>query len=832
MVSESQTTRNQMDGSFEDKNLDIDNNSSNGHITHQKAALAKNYLKFTKNHLNVTTTAPLTPNYWEMQRTDSDHTIIRMPEFSTTYDNTQTLSHRHESTRSDGTLDANKSLNASINYPTSPLPKQTSVIPNAISLLHSSDTVDKSSVTDHSLQNYILASKSGSITYASTTAIVNTDKTVSVNNSDLLPTFVAPQEKRKIELITAATIPVEGKNTKIISALLKFPKLLSTNNEKQLMNSPKTITRSLLPESLQQPIENSDFPSATVFHQRTTVPSAIPLAKIKTSVNDKQIKALSPSNKNEKNSYFNSRKIESAVKTKGNSTVNLSTANSMVPESMKLEELDQTFINGNENKASSDKVSSSENYDLSSIIDDDIDDTFQSLIHFEKQQMGISIPKSRKAAATRIILANLSRLNGVKTLISANSNSNNGMSFKHKIVKGNIIETQKLYRGGQQIKLKLWNPVVYGHDWFANAGAIIHGNLRPLQSKIISVKSQNDKVLNGNRILGSRFFSNENQTLKLETEQVEAVNYVKNLASDGQKSEQSYQCFYVKKHCVLSAVVPFERRIGMNLAECAKFCTSSLGCHSASYSPRLSSCDVYHLKFGSKNRKMLRSVFQYYLEPRPDNSPGCSAACEANQRIILMKSPGWRLLRQSDQNEKFLTTEGNCHQYCYENKVKKNKFENRINYQCTSAVFDTKSKRCELYQTIHHDDTLIFDSSSIYYEKNCFPDRVAKLCQGSLIERQPQRILLGFLDAVFTTSTLAECFLKCFSSNSSLQNGQPFQCRSVIYFYEQKEDNCILDSKSKRNRGKDLSREMLAVVDYFDFDECLNASVLVIIIFN
>ncbi|VDN39759.1 unnamed protein product, partial [Gongylonema pulchrum] len=102
-------------------------------------------------------------------------------------------------------------------------------------------------------------------------------------------------------------------------------------------------------------------------------------------------------------------------------------------------------------------------------------------------------------------------------------------------------------------------------------------------------------------------------------------------------------------------------------------------------------------------------------------------------------------------------------------------------YHCSSAVFDRNSSRCSLYSTTFAVDFLVPDSMTIYYEKNCFPAQLAELCGEALLDRQPQRVLLGPHHAILTAVTPTECLLRCFWS---VLDGRSFQCRSLMYFYE------------------------------------------------
>uniref|UniRef100_A0A1I8ELS4 Apple domain-containing protein n=1 Tax=Wuchereria bancrofti TaxID=6293 RepID=A0A1I8ELS4_WUCBA len=395
-----------------------------------------------------------------------------------------------------------------------------------------------------------------------------------------------------------------------------------------------------------------------------------------------------------------------------------------------------------------------------------------------------------------------------------------------------------------------------GHDWLANPGAIINGFIQPLQAQIYNVErtqmeEQNNRYHQQRQIFDVKSISNDKRLNEMSKERkkqiksenliMEQMNRKKELAkacltdekgfniNDEQEStvliiytemdnnsvenklqgigkyQKTQQCFYVMNNCALSATAPFERRIGISLMECAQFCSSLLGCLSASYSTRFSICDTFHFKFGSRGKKMMKLAWHYYLEPQENNNtPECFIDCPNGENVVVTRAPGWRIAKFNGRIRKYLTTETDCLQSCYNNRYKKT-----TAYHCSSAVFDEDSSQCSLYSTIHStNNTLIRDTST----------QLAKLCDGALIERQPQQILVTFPNAILTTSTLAECLLKCFWS---LQDGQTFQCHSLMYFYEQKVDNCILNSRSKRNYRNSLRKETLTVVDYFGLDDCL-----------
>ncbi|VDN26243.1 unnamed protein product [Gongylonema pulchrum] len=161
-----------------------------------------------------------------------------------------------------------------------------------------------------------------------------------------------------------------------------------------------------------------------------------------------------------------------------------------------------------------------------------------------------------------------------------------------------------------------------------------------------------------------------------------------------------------------------------------------------------------------------------------------------------------------------------------------------------------------MYSTTFAVDFLVPDSMTIYYEKNCFPGQyfsfpmpffflytlaattqpleqegkvwkegwlaqLAELCGGALLDRQPQRVLLGPHHAILTAVTPAECLLRCFWS---VLDGRSFQCRSLMYFYEEKQNNCVLNNGSRADHPESLAVELTSIVDYFGLDACLDIS--------
>ncbi|KAK6105594.1 PAN domain family protein [Brugia pahangi] len=932
---------------------DFNNKNEKVNISNRNFPLQKNY-----------STIPFALKYWEMQRTDSGQSIIRVTTTSTALQITtgrNEFNHlniaKNDSTTSvgDNDNDNNKFNSDDIIRNEFTTLKKKSSLPQTINQQSTISANNNLNISDDK--------------FIATTAI--NIKTISTNSQNLLSKTLTIEEQTDKFHFTTAKINLTESNvdsnemqmTSINSS--KFNQIIDA--DELTLNMRKD---NFLFEKSQKPPEFSSF---SVFHLQT---STIPSSSLSTlsslsspslsassttttttiaAINDNSPMEISPadkflSNNDEKIIKLNSennQKINKIANKKqfDRKKINLDStfAKNVEFDKLKRKEIETNLMqNSNEQwqtkkaKILIDKIStthlpnnklSSNSAELSSILGNQIDNAFSNLIHLEKQQMGISIPKYENSIRG-LIFAQLPKQNGINTVMIDTADDDTGLSIKRGITKGKILEKQESFISGKPVTLELWNPIIYGHDWLANPGAIINGFVQPLQAQIHNVErtqidGQNNRYHQQRQIFDVKSISNDKRLNEMSKERkkerknenliMDQTNRKEELAkaclndekgfnnSDEQEStvliiytemdnnsvrnklqgigkyQNAQQCFYVMNNCALSATAPFERRIGISLMECAQFCSSLLGCLSASYSTRFSICDTFHFKFGSRGKKMMKLAWNYYLEPQANNNaPECFIEsslkqlkvnkairkrkqpiaaqrffkqktnangmnlkissirhdnllnyskmkkqydCLNGENVVVTKAPGWRIAKFNGRIRKYLTTEIDCLESCYNNRYKKN-----IAYHCSSAVFDEDSSRCSLYSTIQPtNNTLIRDTSTIYYEKHCFSEQLAKLCDGALIERQPQQILVTFPDAILTTSTLVKCLLKCFWS---LQDGQTFQCHSLMYFYEQKVDNCVLNSRSKQNQPNSLRKETLTVVDYFGLDDCLKISLV------
>uniref|UniRef100_A0A9J2PSR6 Apple domain-containing protein n=1 Tax=Ascaris lumbricoides TaxID=6252 RepID=A0A9J2PSR6_ASCLU len=341
------------------------------------------------------------------------------------------------------------------------------------------------------------------------------------------------------------------------------------------------------------------------------------------------------------------------------------------------------------------------------------------------------------------------------------------------------------------------------------------------------------------------------------------------------------ECFVVKKDRFLTGVSPFERRVVKSQTQCAQFCLSLDYCVSALYSS-ISTCDAFNTKSGDGQAQLLKLSGYIYLEPKPGKSSSCliDAArrssklyglslaynrampplsrlnketvdiyrtlidddnsfpadppsthfkvlkkvhfedrCQRGETMIIQKSVGWRLIRRTGREMEFTSAEEDCVFACSINLAK-----DLVPFECSSAVYDVTSRICTLSVLSagqDRNDDLISDKRAVYFEKMCLTDSLAALCERKRIERQPQHILLRHMSTAVTVSSLSACIQRCLSWRNE---GDNFQCRSVMYFHEEEVENCVLNRRTRKERPGDFIEELVSPVDYIDMGECLSRS--------
>uniref|UniRef100_A0A0R3RMT7 PAN domain protein n=1 Tax=Elaeophora elaphi TaxID=1147741 RepID=A0A0R3RMT7_9BILA len=313
------------------------------------------------------------------------------------------------------------------------------------------------------------------------------------------------------------------------------------------------------------------------------------------------------------------------------------------------------------------------------------------------------------------------------------------------------------------------------------------------------------------------------------------------------KPDLSDVCFRAYNECIVVNAQPYERRSNMQLQECKQQCMQSqngvYNCRSLVYDAANKICDFFAHQGDQLPAKLLKYYEHLYLEPTFANECDLKYAKKSkSERADSANGKVSNVMLLNDSSKKDTNQ-----QICEKGKVAKYlrtqgfKFDstNRIdlyNYNldacihaCTNNIddkgrpfgcrsFDYSHNGCSLFgEAVAPRATRYFKQSldNNYYEKICVDDDLmSDECQS--INRFPQMILVGFAEAVVTASSFTGCFENCLKSRQLFA----MNCTSAVYFYEELEQNCILNSENRQTQKNLFVEENSDIVDYFELS-CL-----------
>ncbi|VBB27355.1 unnamed protein product [Acanthocheilonema viteae] len=287
-------------------------------------------------------------------------------------------------------------------------------------------------------------------------------------------------------------------------------------------------------------------------------------------------------------------------------------------------------------------------------------------------------------------------------------------------------------------------------------------------------------------------------------------------------------CFRVYNECIIVNAQPYERRSNMQLDECKQRCMQSqngiYSCRSFVHDITNKICDFFAHRGDQLPARLLKYYEHLYLEPTFAN--GYRKASDTMRLNDLAKRDANQEICKEGKVIKYLRTEGfkldsanridlraynldACIDACTNNMDDKGH-----PFACHS--FDYSESGCSLFgeaATLRGTTQLKQNSDANYYEKICVDNNLmSSECQS--INRFPQMILVGFAEAVMTTQSFIGCFENCLKSRKLFA----MNCTSAVYFYEELEQNCILNSENRQTQKNLFVEENADIVDYFEIN--------------
>ncbi|VIO91183.1 Uncharacterized protein BM_BM4248 [Brugia malayi] len=285
-------------------------------------------------------------------------------------------------------------------------------------------------------------------------------------------------------------------------------------------------------------------------------------------------------------------------------------------------------------------------------------------------------------------------------------------------------------------------------------------------------------------------------------------------------------CFRIYNECIIISAQPYERKINMQLEQCKQRCMQSqngiYSCRSLVYDFANKICDFFSHQGDQPPAKLLKYYEHSYLEPTFADGYGklgntillnVSTKEDTNQKTCkegtitkYLRTPGFKLDSVSQIDLKAYNLDA-CIDACTNNIDDKGR-----SFGCRSFVYDENG--CSLFREVATSRGVRQLKPNLYanyYEKICVEDDlISNGCQSA--NRFPQMILVGFAEIVVTARSFMRCFENCLKSRQLFA----MNCTSALYFYEELEQNCILNSENRQTQKNLFVEENTDIVDYFE----------------
>ncbi|MCP9259111.1 Protein F52C9.5 [Dirofilaria immitis] len=290
-------------------------------------------------------------------------------------------------------------------------------------------------------------------------------------------------------------------------------------------------------------------------------------------------------------------------------------------------------------------------------------------------------------------------------------------------------------------------------------------------------------------------------------------------------SDLSDVCFRVYNKSIVINVQPYERQSNMQLEKCKERCMQSQNlrffAHQGDQLPTkllkyyehlyleptfANGCDFKYARKSKKTseKELSSTVLLSDLTPKDTSQK----TCEKGKVAKYLRTQGFKLNSANRKDLKGYNLDA-CSDACTNNID-----DEEQTFECRS--FHYSESGCSLFGEAavpRGTRELIKNSYTSYYEKVCIDDDLmSSECQS--VNRFPQMLLVGFAEVVVTTRSFIKCFENCLKSRQLFGTN----CTSAIYFYEELEQNCILNSENRQTQRNLFVKENIDIVDYFEIN--------------
>ncbi|TKR65460.1 hypothetical protein L596_025864 [Steinernema carpocapsae] len=328
-------------------------------------------------------------------------------------------------------------------------------------------------------------------------------------------------------------------------------------------------------------------------------------------------------------------------------------------------------------------------------------------------------------------------------------------------------------------------------------------------------------------------------------------------------------CFRRYSNCIVVNAQPYERRSSTSLIDCKGHCLKSqvgiYSCRSFVYDNINQVCDLFAHAGDQTPARLMKFQFRDYFEPtsalscnpeiaattlaypltdatyaplankvlasstdtRNDSEPAVPTAnvttineeslqtidnaavfdkmCGRGKTSRFLKTEGFELHNHDDEKLTGLSVD-ECVDACSDNGAGGKSLD------CKS--FDFNGTTCVLSREAAvplGNGQLKQKQGTDYFEKICVDERVSDECP-MVFSRFPQMILVGFAETVIDAASFEQCFDSCLNSKKNYG----FVCTSGMYYFEEPQLNCILNTEDRKSQKELFTEENSDIVDYFE----------------
>ncbi|KAL6727864.1 hypothetical protein Aduo_009703 [Ancylostoma duodenale] len=192
-------------------------------------------------------------------------------------------------------------------------------------------------------------------------------------------------------------------------------------------------------------------------------------------------------------------------------------------------------------------------------------------------------------------------------------------------------------------------------------------------------------------------------------------------------------------------------------------------------------------------------------QKQADEEPPVRPYCPPGRSVSFLRTEGFELYNNDDITMPVTNVE-ECVSACEKNEISGQALDCRsFDYSPSSCSFSSETAvpvgNGQLKQR----------NDSYYYEKICVTESSMKNCVPTFT-RFPQMVLVGFAEAVADATSFEACFEFCLESHITFG----FNCSSGMYFFEEAQLNCVLNSEDRHTQSDLFTEENTDIVDYFE----------------